>query len=131
MKRVLVVTPQTWLHLKLGCTSSFATCACFCIFISLFVCITVTLRYFHQVNRKCFENDTNMATGGRARLSSLRRSPAPGNRFPPELEWPPRREVSVVTRCRTLAALSTCLLNLSVCWWSCGKRPTACENALF
>ena len=34
------------------------------------------------------------------------------NGFPPELEWLPRREAPVVTRCRTLTALSTCLLEV-------------------
>ena len=48
-------------------------------------------------------------------------SPAPGNRFPPELEWPPRREASGVARCRELSALSTCLLNAFVCWQKRGR----------
>ena len=49
----------------------------------------------------CFPSDGEKADGSR-RVS-------PGNRFLPELEWLPRREAPVVTRCRTLTALSTCL----------------------
>ena len=40
-----------------------------------------------------------MATGGYACRSGLGGSPATGIRFPPELEWLPRREVLVVTCC--------------------------------
>ena len=40
-----------------------------------------------------------MATGGYACRSGLGGSPATGIRFPPELEWLPRREVVVVTCC--------------------------------
>ena len=60
-----------------------------------------------------------ISTGRRARCSGLGRSPAPRNRFPPELEWPPRREASVVTCYRASFALAaTCLLDsgFSVCW---------------